>query len=453
MPATTYTVRPGDSLGLIASRFGVSLTALVSANVDRYPTLRTQPGRIQAGWTFAIPSAEPASGQPSNDRILYVGMNPGSTYESAALRGTGAPITAIHDSAVPDQVTGPGGRLFDVSTEQGAADFVATLGLSAEQSAAVASAIFVGYPDARDELARIAQAWAPAERGGTMPSRLVLSGHSGGSGVWGEDNGVLTLDSIGRLAEAMPEAARRVEDVHIAGCYSGGAYAMERLRAIFPRVKTIWAYSGSAPAAGPVAARHQVLWERATRGSRTDLDRAIVEHVAGGEKVAVWSMTGGYQDGHPPRPYAEVRADMDLLAPTFDAFFRGEEVVSSPQSGPLRDYYNALQACLQHPDLPASDRAALESRRDVTIRLIYYAATVARRFAAHFASAIEAGFSSVGLPAPDFAALSRRDALASIAAFEPRGRAPGAPPAAVALLQILEGLVQLDRAVIPDTWV
>src|ERR1044071_8509821 len=42
--ATTYTVRTGDSLGLIAARFGVTMRALVDANADRYAGLRA--GRV-----------------------------------------------------------------------------------------------------------------------------------------------------------------------------------------------------------------------------------------------------------------------------------------------------------------------------------------------------------------------------------------------------------------------
>lgn len=466
----SYTVKTGDSLSLIAARFGSSVTAIVEANAARYPTLRTKPGNIGIGWTLTIPGAgtatqtpaaqtpqaqTPAAGSKSNDSILYVGMNPNSTYEDRALKATGAKVTAIHDAAVPDHVKGPDGTTYDLSTQEGAAAFAATFKLSEEQTAEVANAIYSAYDDARDEIGQIAQVWAAAERGEPMPSRLVLSGHSVGQGVWGEENGTLTLDSLGRLADVMPEAARQVEDLHIAGCYSGGAYAMERLRAIFPRVKTIWAYAGTAPAAGPGAAKHEQLWEQATRGSRTDLDRAIAAHTAAGDHVAVWTVTRGYQDGHPVEDIASVRQDFDYWVSIFDQYFRGDEEMSSPQAGPLRDYYNALQALLQHPDLPADERPTLAARRDVTIRLIYYNATVRKQFAEHYAGAIREGFGALDLRVPDFASLSRGEALqwvdrfaAALAAANP------APAAATALFPILQnGLVQLEPTLIPDAWV
>jgi hypothetical protein len=53
----TYVVQPGDSLSGIAARFGVSSQALIAANKDRYPSLATDPGLLQAGWELRIPAA------------------------------------------------------------------------------------------------------------------------------------------------------------------------------------------------------------------------------------------------------------------------------------------------------------------------------------------------------------------------------------------------------------
>jgi hypothetical protein len=446
----TYTVRDGDSLGLIVARFGATIRSFIDANADRFPTLRTQPTRIEPGWTLSIPEGAVRS----NDGILYVGMNPGSQIESKALRATRAKVTAIHDAAEPDQVKGSDGQVYDLSSKEGAIAFAETFGLSPEQTERVAVSIFNGWDDARDEIGSIAQVWAAAERGETIPSRLVLSGHSVGQGVWGDENGTLTLDALADLALAMPKAARSVEDLHISGCYSGGAYAMERLRAVFPRVKTIWAYTTSAPS-GALAAQHEQLWERATRGSRDDLDRAIAARLAAGDHVAVWSVKHGYQNGRPPAPLAEVRDEYELLEPTFDDYLQGRQEVWSPHHGPLRDYYNVLQTLLQHPDLPAEERPALDARRDVTIRLIYFKATVERAFASRYADEIRAGYTAVDLPPPDFSKLSRANALAQINALAERVNREDCPPEdAASLLPLLEnGLEELSPSLIPDAWV
>lgn len=50
----TYTVRPGDTLFSIAVRIGVSEAQLRWWNLDRYPSLRTNPRDITVGWVLII---------------------------------------------------------------------------------------------------------------------------------------------------------------------------------------------------------------------------------------------------------------------------------------------------------------------------------------------------------------------------------------------------------------
>lgn len=129
--------------------------------------------------------------------------------------------------------------------------------------------------------------------------------------------------------------------------------------------------------------------------------------------------------------------------------------MTNTQAGPLREYYNSLQRLLQHPELPAAERPALEARRDRTIRLIYYSATVGPKFQQCYVDQIREGFGAVGMAPPDFARLGREDALARIADFEQRvADANPKPELAVRLLPLLtEGLRDLDPSRIPDGWV
>ncbi|MDC3958314.1 LysM peptidoglycan-binding domain-containing protein [Polyangium jinanense] len=448
-PPQRYTVRRGDTLGRIAARFDVSVGALVDANAATYPSLRTNPGFVRIGWGLEIPT----EGGP-NDRILFVGMNPGAVVEHRALASTGVDVVPVLDSPEGDDRLRVAGVVHDLSTEEGALGFARTLSMSPDQTAAIARVLIDAPPDARDELGRMAEVWAEAEKGRSIPARLVLSGHSVGAGVWGDENGTLTLDAIGELATAMPRAARAIEDVHVSGCYSGGRYALLRLQAIFPHVATIWAYAGSAPGAESGATTHEALWERATRGRAETIDRSIAEDTRKGENVVVWSRVTGLDDGNSARPLESLRIDLAYFEPLQALYDSGDLVVDDPQSGQLRDYYDALHALLAHPDVPADERAALSARRDHTVRLLYYRRTVAPRFAAHHAEVIRDGYRSLGLPAVDYSVLSRRDALAQIEAFSSRARAAGAPEAAVVLANLLErGLRDLDPAVIPDGWV
>ncbi len=469
---SSYTVRPGDSLSAIARNLGVSMQALIDANSGRYPTLPANPGNIQVGWTFQIPGRAPSTSTPTpapsapqantpatNNDVLMVGMNVHGKDEAAELRRRGNNVTFIGDGFADDQIKGKDAqgnlRTFDLRNDAGINDFALSLGLSGEQTGKVADAIRSAGPDARDEVAALAREFAKAERGGTIPSRMVLSGHNVGSGIWGDDNGKLSWDILGKLTDAMPRAARQVEDLHLSACYSGGQPAMERYRAMFPNAKTIWAYTGSAPGAWSGAMTHQTRWDAATRGTRDELHRAIAEGSRKGENVAVWSERLGYMDGNPPQALDTVRGDFDRRADAWAQHVSGDAAVANTQAGPLREYYNSLQRLLQHPELPAAERPELEARRDRTIRLIYYSATVGPKFHQCYADQISEGFTALGMTAPNFATLSRKDALAQIAAFEARlGQAQPAPELAARLLPLLtEGLRDLNPSRIPDGWV
>jgi murein DD-endopeptidase MepM/ murein hydrolase activator NlpD len=238
------TVSSGDTLSKIAQRNNTTVAGLVEANKARYPTLESNPGAIQVGWKLNLPGGSTPSTQPNtpppaqgwqprtNNDVLLVGMNESSAHEVQNLRGRGVNVTHVKDTATNDAITtrDAAGRTtsHDLATTEGARSFALTLGLPAEQTAKIADVIQGAGDDARDEMAQIAQVWAGAEKGGQIPSRLMLSGHNVGSGTWGDDNGMLRFDQLSKLAEAMPRAARSVQDLHLAACYSGGLPLMEK---------------------------------------------------------------------------------------------------------------------------------------------------------------------------------------------------------------------------------
>jgi hypothetical protein len=68
-----------------------------------------------------------------------------------------------------------------------------------------------------------------------------------------------------------------------------------------------------------------------------------------------------------------------------------------------------------------------------------------------FGTEIEAGYRAVGVAAPDYARLSRKDALAKIAEFS--ALTAGGDPDAVTALELLEtGLKSLHPALIREEW-
>ncbi len=402
-------------------------------------------------------------GPRRNDDTLVLGMNPHVQAEAEAIQKSNprARVSTLQDTFQNDQVRvrGPEGgmRVHDLRADDGIRTFVATLGLPLAQGQQVAAAIASAGEDARDELAQLARVWARAEKGGVIPTRLVLSGHSGGASLWGEEgnfqNGVLTRRSIALLAAAMPRAAAQVEDLCLAACYNGGETTMEEWRALFPRLETMWAYNGSAPGTFSGATAHLARWERATRGEVDALRPDLARGLRKGDNVAVWSRREGYQTATVSASTADLRARQAAGQSAFERYFRGDEQVRDAQRGPLREHYNTLQALLGRPEVPASERAGLERARDQTLRLLFYG-NAAARFQETHQSGLRRGFAALGLNAPDFSRLGRKEALALIQSFESElARRNPRPVEAQRLLPLLtEGLRELQRSRIPDNW-
>jgi len=402
-------------------------------------------------------------GSSRNDDVLVLGMNPHPETEAEAIHRSNprARVTTLQDTVRNDQVltSSPegGARLHDLKGEAGIQSFVATLELPWAQSQRVAAAIAGAGEDARDELAQLAQVWARAEKGGVIPSRLVLSGHSGGSSLWGEErgfkNGVLSRDHIAQLAAALPRAAAGVEDLCVAACYNGGQTSVAAWRAVFPQVRTVWAYQGSAPGAASGSMAHLARWEKATRGEVDALQADAARGLRKGENLAVWSRRDGYQTATVSANTDELRTRYATGQVTFERYFQGTEGVRDAQRGPLREHYNTLQSLLGRPEVSASERVGLERARDQTLRVLFYGNVAAHFQQAHHSS-LQRGFAALGWSAPDFSQLGRGEALSVIHSFETElSRRHPPPPEARRLLPLLtEGLRELRRDRVPENW-
>lgn len=62
---SSVTVKAGDTLSKLAQRAGVSVDALVQANVGRYPGLATNRNAIQIGWNLSVPGAQTQPAAPA----------------------------------------------------------------------------------------------------------------------------------------------------------------------------------------------------------------------------------------------------------------------------------------------------------------------------------------------------------------------------------------------------
>jgi len=246
-----------------------------------------------------------------NDQILYVGMN--TTVASGQAQNV-REATNLGASGVTKIRHGMDHLGADLATDGGRKAFVASLGLPQTQATKVESLLATASPGSREELAEIAQVWARAEHGQSIPSRLVLSGHSAGTSVYdGVSHDALTFDSVQKLADAMPRAAAQIEDAMVSACYSGfddgSRTRLSSWKDHFPNLKTAWGYSAddSHSPTEAHAVSHIAAWRAATAGRATHIDgaRAVrVEYARenyasfAAENVAIWSEADGYRRGH-----------------------------------------------------------------------------------------------------------------------------------------------------------
>ncbi len=345
------------------------------------------------------------------------------------------------------------GRDFDLTNAGRLGAFLRHLRVPAAGRDIVTRAFHEVDPHMGDELGQLAIVWALAERRGAIPGRMVISGEHVGSGIFFSrtrtNDGILRVSDLATLAGAFPRVAHAIEDLHTSACQS--ANEVLKWPRIFPRLKTIWAYAGSCPGTHAGAAMHLALWDRATRGPAKTINRLIAKGTRKGDSVVVWTPLGGLATGD-VSDLMSIRARITAGNSTFESFFEGESAVSDPQAGPLRDYYNWLQEALRHDDLPSLERLNFERRRDAVIRLLFFDARLKGRFAGAYRSLIANGYTALGIPAPDFARLSRRDAVNEVARFQSKADETQDEAAEALRPVLVEGLLQLSSRYIPENW-
>ena len=380
---------------------------------------------------------------------MYIGLSANGSREAHELSLLGNRVLLVAPGRFQGHVY-VGHRNFDLAQESDISAFASSLGLSQARASALADALTTAGISSRDVLSQLAIIWAHAERTHALPGRIALSGEHAGPLFWRRHGGaMLGTNDIKAVAAVFPRAAGAVDDLYLSAC-STASDMMDWPR-VFPNLKTMWGYLHTAPSLATGAGAHIRLWDRSTRGNQERIDRLLAKNTRGGKNVAVWSRFTGIQTGI-VEPIETILARLTGGENTFQSFFVGDSVVTDHQSGPLREYYDNIQALLLHTELPADQRSTWYARSQVTIRLIYFD-TIRGRFQQTYASQIAAGYAAVGLPVPDFSVMDRKSALASVAAFEAKlGRS--APTAAIPLLPPLtDGLRALGERYIPLTWI
>jgi hypothetical protein len=388
------------------------------------------------------PGVAPA--KPTNDRILYIGLNEDSAQsEAAVLAARTARLVRIAPSA--ESTVAFEGMTYDLAAPSGPRLFAAALassgGMTAEAEARLASVLEAAPEAGRDELARVAIAWAPAERGAVVPSRVVLSGHSSAGLLWGQ-HATFGYATFRALAACFPAAARQIEDVHLSGCFTEREVQASRdWTAVFPNLKTLWGYREFCPAR---PAAHLTDWELATRGRASRIGESFASAHSPG---SAWSIAGGVVGAS--QTLEERRAAVADADTRFDAWLSGERPITHPHQPDADRDYAAYQMLAAHPDASLAERRDAAKRGAQLLRLRFYDQSVRGEFARAYGAAVDAGLSRLGLPPADLVHLSRADAIA--VAQEAAARAPAAPTLVMRrALSLLTALTDLREDVIPD---
>jgi hypothetical protein len=117
------------------------------------------------------------------------------------------------------------------------------------------------------------------ESGERTMDRVVMSGHSTGDWVYGEQGGNpgVTFDQMAKLMTQSPQAQAGVEDFMLSACHTlekqpgldnrdGKQY-----QDIFPNVESVWGYNGFSPNWRQGSVQHVKNWLKASQADDLDL--------------------------------------------------------------------------------------------------------------------------------------------------------------------------------------
>ncbi|MDB4927878.1 MAG: hypothetical protein JWM10_362 [Myxococcaceae bacterium] len=385
--------------------------------------------------------------------VTILGMSDTSVVEATALRAQ-APtqlITDVSRGNRGDLILRSDGGTGDLAREDQLRAFVASLPIPADVGRNVGDVLHGVGPGARRELAELARVWAGAYCGRAVPARVIVSGH--GDGVWvsGDDLDFFRREQLLALGRAMPRAAAQIYSIHLGTCQHGWEPRFAAYPTVFPNVQILWGYAGTSPSASTSALLHQRVWERGTHDFPPGggmLRPSAVSGSSRGDVVSVWTRAHGFS-GPTVRPVGELLRRAEGGLPQFVRCMEGLDDLGTPHSGFPDTYYQLLQELTTYPDVDHD----WEQRREQTLRLRFYMTSVRAAFQREHRSLIQEAYRSIGLPAPDFSTLDRRQALEQIRLFEEALRSHPNDPGARRVSVIFQGLVHLDPVHIPFTWV
>ncbi|MDQ0466550.1 hypothetical protein QO010_004345 [Caulobacter ginsengisoli] len=380
--------------------------------------------------------------------ILYIGMN-AYQLEVQALKNryfnrkdAVTTVTRTTDTAH----TAVRGGTFDMTTDAGIDSFAAGLGLNPADTTAVA-ALIKSQPSAdRDDLAHVTDIYAQTNADGIdRMSRVILSGHSYGSLIYGHaetknaETSHVQFDALIKLAGLFPKAAGQTKHLMVAACLSGSEGNLRNIYLkAYPNLQTFTGETMLGPS-GQGAADEVANWARKTDSNPTKLDKPR-------GSGSNWTAAEGYK-GDSQLSGAETMTALRNDEAKFNEYFAGTKADANTHAGPLTSYYIQARLASQNAAITGADHDYAQLHADQSFRLRFWKAQVAH-FWVDNGAAVRSGYGSAA--APDYGTMSRADALKAIAAFP--GVAAGGAAEITAAKALLEALRTLDTKVMSADW-
>jgi len=227
---------------------------------------------------------------------------------------------------------------------------------------------------------------------------------------------MITIKRIKEFAKIFPNSFLLIEDLHLAACYTGSRSDLKEWHETFQNLSTIWAYSGSAPGSHSGAITHMTRWDKATRGNKINLDRAIADRTRKGQNVVVWSKQFGYSEKL-STTVLDLLYRLTSSESVFNSHFSGDSLVVSTQSGPLRRYYSDLQTLVGHELATDEHKRIYKPKVDITIRLIYFTKKIRNAFATNYKMELQSAYTELSISVPKYEHLSRKKCIEEVDKF------------------------------------
>jgi len=422
-------------------------------------------GEITLQWLALEPGGEALDAELRSEHTVYLGIRKKSRgLESRTLKGAMGRrnVDAITGSGSrhEDQIK-VGGKWADLTTDAGLQAFLAGMPkLGNARSKVLADYLRKSGGETRDELAQLIGVLYRVETGQSLMKRLVLSGHSGGTAIEGDDSAKIYFSHIGELNKVFPIAFAQVEDLMVSGCNTGHTKLLAQYRKMFPNLKTIWAYAGYSPSGEKAqgSPHHIKKWNRGTRGRgsgtmderRKEISRRNRKN---DKNVAIWNKDDGYKTDS-PEASSDLAALMHSLAYDEPAYTAGytKGTIDRSRLTRLQTTLQVLANNYSNADLSPHGRTlgAIQTMNRHVMYLRHWKET-SEFFVKTFGAEVRSGYAEVGATLPDLKSMRRPAALAEIKAFADKvGKARTAGGKAKRALALLtEVLRDLDPARIP----